>query len=323
MLPTVVPGVDESAGLNRIGGYAPHTPWMFIRSSVYLMQLTSRDRFLLDRFTRYHLTARLVQHLSYAHDQPFTSLRGAQRRLKELVDNGYLKRQRLVTSGGEHCYFLTRKAARLVFTPDELDQVKSSRVLFSGFPPSQEQHNLAISRFMVKLERDVADAGIEFPLFVRDGHFTYSMMLDGKPSMLRPDGTMVLVQGGTPALFFLEVDLSTEKLETIRPNARNTRSFAEKIQKYTMFRREYPTITLGPHVCPGFRVLTVCKTQKRLENLVALAGRMGKQGMFQFLTMAQYLNQDEEVAQSFQGASLLYETGFTTPSGPTTLYSPI
>ena len=287
------------------------------------MQLTPRDRFLLDRFTRYHMTARLVQHLSYAHDQPFTSLRGTQRRLKELVDNGYLQRQRLVTSRGEHCYYLTRKAARLVFTPDELDLVKSSRVLFSEFKPSQEQHNLAISRFMVKLERDVAGAGVEFPLFVRDGHFTYSMELDGKPSMLRPDGTMVLVQDETPALFFLEVDLSTEKLETIKPNARNTRSFAEKIQKYTMFRREYPGITLGRHVCTGFRVLTVCKTPKRLENLVALADRMGKRGMFQFLTMDQYLKQDEGGSESFKDASLLYETGFATPAGMKTLYSPI
>ena len=286
------------------------------------MQLTPRDRFLLDRFTRYHMTARLIQHLSYALDQPFTSLRGAQRRLKELVDNGYLQRQRLVTNRGEHCYYLTRQAARLVFTLDELNLVKSSRVLFSGFKPSQEQHNLAVSQFMVKLERDVASAGVEFPLFVRDGHFTYSMKLDGKPSMLRPDGTIVLVQDGRPALFFLEIDLSTEKLETIKSNARNTLSFAEKIRKYTLFRREYPTIILGHHVCQGFRVLTVCKTQKRLENLVGLASRMGKQGMFQFLTMGQYLNQDEGGAQSPQDASLLYETGFITPAGPVTLFSP-
>ena len=287
------------------------------------MQLTPRDRFLLDRFTRYHMTSRLVQHLSHAHDQPFTSLRGAQRRLKELVDNGYLQRQRLVTSRGEHCYYLTRKAARLVFTPDELDQVKSSRVLFSGFRPSQEQHNLAISRFMVKLERDVAGAGVELPLFVRDGHLTYSMMLDGKPSKLRPDGTIVLVEDGTPALFFLEVDLSTEKLETIKPNARNTLSFSEKIRKYTLFWKEYPKIRLGRHVCPGFRVLTVCKTQKRLENLVALAGRMGKTGMFQFLTMDQYMNQDAGGSESFQDASLLHETGFATPAGLVTLYRQI
>ena len=284
------------------------------------MQLTSRDFFILDKLTRCHLTTQMVLDVTQAHRRPFTSKTNVHRRMKQLVDAGLVRHQPLATANGRRCYFLSRKAARLVFSPVEYSLVKTSKVLFSGFPITQEVHHLGVNRFVVKLEIDAARAGIEFPLFVRDGHFIYRTVIDGKSSRLQPDGTAVLIAQGKPDLFFLEFDLSTEKLQTIRTNARNTKSFADKIRKYTLFRREYPTITLGEYTFDSFRVITVCKSKQRLKNLVGLAASMNKRGMFQFITQSQYLHPVERDPQTYQDASLLHEIGFHTPEGVKTLY---
>lgn len=291
-------------------GHAPHT---------HTMKPTHRDRFIFEKLCRYSLTAAMVADVSRVYRnargerQPYTTLRAAQMRLKTLTDHGYLKYQPLRYFKNTRCYRLARKAAKLILSPDEYQREKRSKILFADFRPSNEEHNMAISHFMVKLEIDADRAGIEFPVFARDGDSEATVEIDGRKRKLIPDATIVLVSRGDPQLFFLEVDMSTETLKW----------FAEKIRKYTLFRRDYPTITLGRHACRGFRVLTVCKSRKRLENLVALADRMKKTGMFQFLTMDQFLNQDAGGSESFQDASLLHEIGFATPAGTTTLYGQI
>lgn len=173
---------------------------------------------------------------------------------------------------------------------------------------------MATSHFMVKLEIDADRAGIEFPVFARDGDFDATVEIDGRRRMLIPDATIVLVSRGDPQLFFLEMDMSTETLKWI----------ALKIRKYLSFHELHPTVPMEhaqrTYQCRGFRVLIICKSKERLANLVALAAKTKKKRMFHFLTLDQVIEQGTGGPQAYTDASLLTERGFTTPKSIATLY---
>ena len=282
--------------------------------------LNDRDRFLLAKTARYNLTAQMVKDISWLYRngagerQPFTSLQNAQRRLKQLTDAGFLRYQELRYFNNTFFYRLTRKAARAVFPPDQYDQVKTSKALFAPCRVSNESHTVSISRLMVKLELDAGAAGIDLPLFVRDGHFEYWFKEEGRRRVLRPDGSFILVLDGTPKLFFLEMDMGEEP----------TRVFARKIERYLRFHEEYPSVSMRPFLLSGFRVLVVCRGEGRGQNLLALATKAGKRkGAFHVLTMDRILNRDEDGSQTYAETNILVDPVWTRPQGRTALYGPL
>ncbi len=282
--------------------------------------LNDRDRFVLAKTARYNLTAQMVKDISWLYRngagerQPFTSLQNAQRRLRQLTNAGFLTYQELKYFNNTFFYRLTRRGAKKVLTPDKYDQVKTSKALLAPCRVSNESHTVAVSRFMVKLELDADVAGIDLPLFVRDGHFEYWFKEEGRRRVLRPDGSFVLARNGTPKLFFLEMDMGEEV----------TRVFAEKIERYLRFHEEYPSVSMRPFLLSGFRVLVVCRGEGRLQNLLALATRAGKRkGAFHFLTMDQILNPDEGGSQTYAGTNILLDQVWTRPQGRTALYGPL
>lgn len=288
------------------------------------MILTDRDYFIFRKLGRYHLTASMLAALSQTYRnrvgerQPFTTLQGVSRRLKQLADARLVTFQPLRCFHNTHCYRLTRKGAKLILTPEQYHREKHSKALFSGFSVQKEAHTLTTSLVAVKLEIDADRAGISLPLFVRDGDFTATVELDDKKRKLIPDGTVVLTGRGDPQLFFIEIDRSTELLST----------FAEKVRKYLAFDERHPTILLkdnGQHYpCSSFRVLTFCKSDERLQNLVhitAKTARSRKHRVFHFFTLDHILNEDGlQARNSLSEASILTETGFTTPKGLSRLY---
>ncbi len=143
---------------------------------------------------------------------------------------------------------------------------------------------------MVKLELDASlfQDICRLVGFIRENHF--EVIGEGK-RIIRPDGTIFLKVNGQNFLFFLEVDRSTT---VVRSGDNTKRTFEKKIKTYSEFKHYFwhNPIIHSFEGNRGYRVLTICKTPQRLQNLLDLAKDMNKTTMFWFTTANVFLSKD-------------------------------
>lgn len=201
-------------------------------------------------------------------------------RLKKLYENRFLDRLvKPVTKGSAQAtYALDKRGADVVAAALEINRHDvrwsraNNRVEFLFL-----EHTLAISEFRVCLELAFAGRKEELFFYRRGDHsHLRRIAVPGakkKYFVVAPDAFFGIQTGRGKCVFFLEVDLGTETLSR----------FAEKVTAYKKYwkSRQY-TEEYGFN---NFRVLTVCESEKRLNNLRQATGKVGGQRMFAFTNM--------------------------------------
>ena len=275
------------------------------------MRITDRDRFLLGLLRRYHLTTRLIRKLSVICGQPFRDQGNLSKCLGRLEGAGFLKRKKLLISG-ENYHFLTNAGVELSKTND----VRLSPRATSPIKPALESHELLLSIFMTLVEISCHDLKVPFPYFLREGQFTADVKIDDNTFRLKPDGVIILKVKGKHRVFFLEIDRSTETVKGA--NHINTKSFEAKIDRYTAFydqAKEHPL--LKDLEFSGFRVITMCLTKERMENLLEVARKKGKKGMFCFSHVGLVIEGDVTTANdwNYRLRNVISSKTFLYPGG--------
>ncbi len=252
--------------------------------------ITDRDLDIFRSIARYHLTGRMLFKLSQTFDTPFTSVGNTRTRLGQLHQTNLLKRdQRLLRgrSSNEYYYFLTKKSASLF---DELRRLNDKNAVFKPISLINQAHGFLISEMMVKLELDASlfQDICRLVGFIRENQFE---VIGEEKRVIRPDGTIFLNVNGRNFLFFLEIDRSTT---VVRSDDHTKRTFEKKIKTYSEFKNYFgksPIIHSFEGI-RGYRVLTICKSPQRVQNLLDLAKDMNKTTMFWFTTANVFLSKD-------------------------------
>jgi hypothetical protein len=249
------------------------------------MVLTERDkRIILAVYENRYMSRDQIRNLFFN----VTSM--ANERLMRLYQHGYLDRLYPPVSFGstQAVYGLDRKGAELVakelgIAKESINWKKrNSKVEFLFL-----EHTLAVSEFRVCLELAAREARkIEVLFWKPQSKALNDRVPDperqSKYLLVSPDAFFgILTTNGLPAeasakagkaYFFLEADLGTESTERFKKKIIAYRNYwkSGKYQEKYGFK--------------SFRVLTVTTSEKRLNNLVAMACDCGAKGMFLFTT---------------------------------------
>lgn len=253
--------------------------------------ITHRDMEIFLSLAKYHLTGTMVFKISKTFKEPFKSLSNTRARLGQLYGTGFLRKAKRVMENAhsnESYYFLTKKSADCV---PELEGVEKKNAVFQPRSIGRQAHSFLISEIMVKLERDrhfMRDI-CSFLGFIRENYFE----VKGNNRLIKPDGTIFLSVNGYNHLLFLEADRSTE---VVKSSKANKRTFQRKIEIYSEFKKNFwqdGFIHQNFADIRGYRVLIVCRSEQRLQNLLTLAEAMNKGSMFWFATKDQLLDENK------------------------------
>jgi hypothetical protein len=242
--------------------------------------LTDRDTRLLQDTGRYrYLTSAQVARLHFSH------LKVAQRRLRQLVTAGLLRRfhPSEATKAGFQTwwYALTRPGAREVSATTGLP-------LAVVLPPTRQPrtggflaHHTQTTDFRIWLhEACTPTSGFSYSYLPSYDETTVNgrrsrraaLPLPGSPGSLVPDGVFTLTHRDRSALFLLELDRGTEPLTGRHPNA-----IERKLQAY---RTAYDThaedhlASLFHASLTGFRILCLVPDPARQARFLELAHRL-------------------------------------------------
>ncbi len=267
--------------------------------------LTERDMDVFRVLMKYHLTGKMVFGLSRTFKNPFTNVANTRARLGQLYGAGFLNRdERLLKGRGnnQNYYFLTAKSASLL---EELEGVSKKHSIFRPIKVGIQAHCFLLSEIMVKMALDIHQFRdiCQMLGFIRENNFVVKGY--GK-RFIKPDGTIFVNINGENKLFFLEVDLSTE---TVSSANTDTRTFRKKLEIYSEFKKysfHQDEVIHRFRGIDGYRVLIVCRTFQRHQNLLNLANSMNKSGMFWFATAKTILDKDY---------NCLFDRIWTLPNG--------
>jgi len=253
--------------------------------------ITNRDIEVFKALSKYHLTGKMLYDLSQTFALPFTSLSNTRTRLLYLLQRNYLKRDQRLQKGrsnNENYYFLTRKSARFF---ENLKWISHKSSMFRPVSLLNQAHTFMISEIMVKLELDanLLQGTCRLGGFIRENYF---IVKGDNGRIIKPDGTFFLNVNGQNFLFFLEIDRSTT---VVRSDDYAKRTFEKKIRIYSEFKNYFwqNNIIHSFEGIKGYRVLTVCISAQRAQNLINLANSMNKNGMFWFTTVNVLLNENQ------------------------------
>lgn len=255
--------------------------------------LTERDIEVILGVGKYrYLRASQIQRLYYP------SRRVANRRLALLSRYGYLKRffvpELMGSMQREYTYCLGRKGLGLVWIKcasglDGFPKSLKSRPEESSFIP----HLLDLNQVRLALELACKGAGIKILKFIADydtclvngqtkratEESTSDPYDSEKTIVFAPDATFVLENSKrNQALFFLEVDRGTEKIESAKYS-----DFADKLVNYASYYRYDGFKRHGEHF-RGFRVLVVTNSEARIEAYRRSAEKIGVKRLVWFTT---------------------------------------
>lgn len=238
------------------------------------MRLTNRDIQIFHSLLthRYMTTALITMRF-------FSNRKRASRRLKKLVDDGWLGRFRVAVEGtsfgGELAFFLSAKSAAKVAI--DLD-VPLSSLKWRVTPPTSSRyidHFTALNRFRIVTETSAEANDLNYKFLpeyslLRSEHGRFSpeikSAVKGKAPSFVPDGVMCLSkrQGkGKRLLFFVEVDRGTEAPSVVLSKVRAYCRYYDSrgYEKYdSVFHAQFQ----------GFRLLLVCNDSERQERLFSV-----------------------------------------------------
>lgn len=234
-------------------------------------KLTERDIQLFRTLSDYRYLA-----VSQIQRKYFPSPQTAYRRLKILGDEGFISGFS-IPNINETIYHVTRKGMQQF---SENTSSTSPKVIR---PPSDYyfmRHLLAINDFRIALEESCVKSGIQLKWFIADYHGTRA--LSGEPvKSLRasvqdklsrnelishtPDGAFLLEKQGKHALFFLEIDRSTEVISDLRKGVLKTILYYVNclIQGQSTLSSYYSEMKSSR----AFRVLFVTTSATRIDNM--------------------------------------------------------
>lgn len=237
------------------------------------MRLTNRDSQIFHSLLthRYLTTALITMRF-------FSNRKRTSRRLKKLVDDGWLVCFRVAAEGasfgGELAFLLTSKSAAKVAI--DLD-VPMSSLKWRVTPPASHKyidHFTALNRFRIVTELSAESNGLSYEFLpeyslIRSEHGAFSPAIKssakGKAPSFVPDGVMCLSkrQGkGKKLLFFVEIDRGTEAPSVV----------VSKVRSYCQY---YDSGAYGKYddvfsaKFQGFRLLLVCNDEEGQERLLA------------------------------------------------------
>ena len=229
------------------------------------------------------------------------------RRLNQLTRAGYLNRRRMLWSG-EYFYYLGRKGVELL-------EAAGDSVPHRAKNPVKEtlqRHEFEVARFWIKFMADCRTEKAVIEAFWRDGELS---MDSGKDRWrIIPDGAAALVHGSSCRLILLELDRSTEVADG---HLRSLKSVRAKFERYLHGRRailNHPEIKpLAPN---SLRVLVICISEERLNNLLAIADSLGIRNMIAFTCLPRFIDLIDNTATGwkYHSHSLLTSKVFSFPN---------
>lgn len=242
--------------------------------------LTERDTEILNALGRYrYLRTSQISRLIFPQN---STLQSARRRLKYLYHHGYVGRiQPMVQVGhgdGEMAYYL-EKVGRTLLDDDTLPNYSHKSQVKQIFL----QHALDVSEFYLNLELSAkALPNIELHRIITDfelkshthnaiGKHRYRLFdevqdpIGKRKIVVHPDLMFILRSEGKNSkiykrLYFVEIDRGTEGLRVLR----------DKFTGYHLYKREGIFKKFGDF--DDFRVLVQTNSEKRMGNIVDLAG---------------------------------------------------
>jgi len=272
---------------------------LILPSTFYILhsQVTERDiKLILDVYKhRYLSTSQIVQ----LH---FPSRQTANRRLRALLEEGYLKGYK-APSIDDRIFHLTPKGAEIVASTLGVppDALHFRRIADAAKDYYFLKHFLALNEFRIALTLGLkATDALNLLGFIPEYYgektdkggvvkYIRDFVCDIKDPEQRinftPDGVFALEKDGNAALFFLEIDRGTEILSNPDKGVLKAVYFyynyfiSGKYQRYTEDFKCQPF--------RGFRVLFVTTTETRLSNMQAAVSRERfKETRFVWLTTA-------------------------------------
>ena len=263
------------------------------------MELTSRDLAILETVGELGTADTEIIHKLYYPDK---TERACQQRLKKIADDGLLKRVRLIAVDGDMrsgslptLYFLTEEGAELV---ERETGRRPRRVTRSDPKPVTLRHRRETVRARLAIDEAAKLAGIAAPAWIMEqdtrggvkaskgrspSEFQVLRNLyerDGHTVSFRPDASchLQLPHKGSLAslVVYLEVDRSTEghgqwerKLQGIEPFIDDPKAW----------RGHWPTV-----IDPIIRIFVLCKTQRRIDELIETTKSSSAAGDIRFTT---------------------------------------
>lgn len=241
------------------------------------MKLTDRDRELIYLiYAHRYLRTDQLRDLSLAWEEPFTSSQMLWRRLRLLVEHGYLtkldaRRQR------NRVYCLAKQGAQIVAASLQL---ALKQIPHGTRGASRDlDHELAIADCRVAIERSVAahDQDVDKVGWVPEAELRRQKVQVAVPRNasrigLCPDGLIAFPDpNGLLEQAFIEVDLGTESLDV----------FKDKVVAYQHYQSGFPQYRSDM----SFKVLTVADSEPRMQNLLAITEDADGDRRFAFTTL--------------------------------------
>jgi len=211
---------------------------------------------------------------------------------------------------GEFYYYLTKTGAAFLKDDQGYEVHRSAR-----FPVALniQHHEFDLARFWIKFFSDSKKLQIPVLQFWRDHQFIAPI----KGKKLIPDGTVALSIRGKTRILFIEMDRSTQ---TSGLGGKAGAIIVEKLERYQRLQREFRThpelVFLQPY---SMRVVFVCLTEQRMQNLRQVAESMGLTKQCAFTCQPYFLDiasSDKAHVWSYRRANILAAPLFVFPIRP-------
>jgi hypothetical protein len=264
------------------------------------MELVPRDLEILETVGELGTAdAAILHRLHFPNDK---TGRACQQRLRKLTDEGLLKRVRLIAVDGDMrsgslpmLYFLTDEGADLV---ERETGRRPPRVTHSDPKPFTLRHRLDTVRARMAIDEAAKLAGIAAPAWIMEqdarggqkatkGHSPSQFLVlhnryqhDGQSVSFRPDAACHIHMphnGGMVNLVaYLEVDRSTEGHLQWKRKLNGVEAFIDDAKGR---RGHWPAVAN-----PIIRVFVLCKTQRRISELIETTKSSSAAGHIRFTT---------------------------------------
>jgi hypothetical protein len=223
----------------------------------YEKWLTLRDRKVI--VSVYHhgvLSSRQVEYLFFAGNNNSRII--ALRRLKKLVDNGFLKQHwyGYNKQGTMQHFTISSKGAMIVASELGID-ISEIRIIDAGII-SNIEHTSLIAEFHVNLIKN----NLPVPYFTSDRHNRVEFEIKGKKFIFEPDGKGLIVSRRTLP-FYLEIDRGTMSYEYFKLKIPNYEAY----YRSKLYLKEFTAFPL---------VFIISTTEHRIKRMQEIINETSK-----------------------------------------------